>query len=72
MADGGRLPQNARPAHLLAFVVHTVFSNPGAAADTRSKQKSTAARFHEAAVLWFVSLSVRTTPGYAGECKEII
>src|SRR5699024_7969798 len=52
-AAGGRLLQTACPAHLPVLAVHTVFPNPGAAADTRSKQKSTAARSHEAAVLWF-------------------
>src|SRR5699024_8863896 len=55
-ADGGRLPQTARPTHLPALAVHIAFPNPGATADTGSKQKSTAARSHEAAVLWFCAL----------------
>src|SRR5699024_9848084 len=64
--DGGRLPQTARPVHLPALAVHTVFPNPEAAADTRSKQKSTAARSHEAAALWFcVSFSGEWLPARA-------
>src|SRR5699024_2191882 len=65
-AAGGRLLQTACPAHLPVLAVHTVFPNPGAAADIRSKQKSTAARSHEAAVLWScVSFSDEWLPARA-------